>query len=118
MIKPSKKSQKAPVLPTQFIHDGMVWKISYIPEKGECLGETHLNINEIRLWVKGIPEDCVRETLQHEILHVVLRDCMFMINESNATPYDLEESIIRITSPRLFAIMSQNPILREYIYGR
>jgi hypothetical protein len=113
-IKPKKQSP-----PTQFTHDGQIWRIRYLDEKpNDNLGETHLNINEIRIWVKGIPLDCIQETLQHEILHVVLRDCMVILNESNASPHDLEEAIIRLTSPRLFAIMSQNPKLREFIYGK
>jgi hypothetical protein len=116
--KPAKKSQE-PALPTQFSHDGMIWRIVYIPEKAqENLGETHLNLNEIRLWVKGIPEDCLRETLQHEILHVVLRDCMAILHDSNSSPHDIEEAVVRMTSPRLFAIMVTNPELREFLYGK
>lgn len=121
MIKPKKVKISVPappILPTSFNHDGMKWRIIYIQEKGENLGETHLNINEVRLWTKDIPEDCLRETLQHEILHIVLRDCMAILHESAASPHDIEEAVIRMASPRLFAIMCQNPELKEFLYGK
>jgi len=114
MLKKPKKVTR----PSSFIHDSQNWRINYFSEKlGENLGETHLNINEIRIWTKDVPDDCIRETLQHELLHVVMRDCLVILHDSTSLPQDLEESIIRMCSPRLFALLSQNPKLRSYIYG-
>lgn len=102
-----------------FAHEGQKWTINFIDEEPNTdYGNTHHDANEINIWCKNMPDSLVKETLQHEILHIVLRDCMNVMNALNVSAYDKEECLIRMISPRLFSIYKENPILREYIYGK
>lgn len=118
---PKSKTKHPPLnvlsAPTTLLHDGQIWQIFYHEEKpNENLGETNHSTCEIHIWTKGIPLGCIKETLQHELLHIVLRDCTAILHGSTSSSDDLEESIIRISSPRLYAMYKLNPHIREYIY--
>jgi hypothetical protein len=60
----------------------------------------------------------LRETLLHELLHVVLNDALPLSAGNTESAHDLEENLIRIVSPRLFHLFSENPALLEYIFKK
>ena len=102
--------------PSFFTHEGMPWKIYWLKEL-DNMGETNTDLCEVKIATTGVPEEVLKETLQHELLHIVLRDIMAVLASTQASPSDIEEAIIRIASPRLFGLYKQNPELREYLYG-
>jgi hypothetical protein len=118
---PQKKPKKptSPKMPESFIHEGQPWTITYhdINWNGN-LGETVYRNNEIKIWVKDTPLCNIQETLQHELLHLSMRDLTTILSGSASDSHDQEEAIIRIASPRLFALLTLNPQLKEFIYGK
>lgn len=57
-----------------------------------------------------------KETLLHELLHVALEDCPMMefpIEKKG----DMEEAVVRFTSPRLFQFFKDNRVLLTLVWG-
>ena len=62
-------------------------------------------------------EEIVRETLLHELLHVVMEDkaeAVFNF-ESDTKSYDKEENLIRLISPVLMQLINDNPELWQFL---
>jgi len=105
--------------PTTFIFNSFKWKINYI-EKGnldrELFGETFTDTQEIDIYTKNRNESVIRSTLLHELLHVGLEDVLSSI-DMNKNVNDKEESLVRLVSPRLFSIFTDNPKLTKYLFN-
>lgn len=56
-------------------------------------------------------EALVRETLLHEVLHALFDDSGWFIDNED----DNEEKVIRALSPRLYAVLVENPLLVAYL---
>lgn len=83
------------------------------------MGETDRDASTIELWVGGgIKAERVRETLLHEILHIAFEDVVDIVSASRVPPFEAEENIIRIVSPRLFSILLDNPEVLSFILGK
>ena len=96
--------------------NGFDWKILYGKSAvADRFGETNMSAKEITIFSTG-NDQITRETLQHEILHVLLEDLIPIISK---IPDDevCEETLIRLVSPRLFACMQDNPKLSEYLWS-
>jgi hypothetical protein len=103
--------------PQTFLYYGGTWTINYFDRKTDCLGQTFSDKQMIDIFTVDIPEETIRETLQHELLHVVMCDVINTLHGTTKSPSDIEEDIIRLVSPRLNALYKQNPHIIEYLYG-
>ena len=56
------------------------------------------------------PDQVVKETLLHELLHAILND-----HGMKWLSYDNEETLIRYLSPRMMNMLHENPVLCSYI---
>ncbi len=97
-------------LPSGFRYQGMDWKI--VPADIDLalqsnLGETHHRSFEVKVF-RGAPEPHPRQTLLHELMHVT---------ENAFTPDDQpSESQIRVLAQGVYAILTDNPDLRHFIW--
>lgn len=95
--------------------NGFDWKINYVKSKvADRFGETNMSAKEITIFDSG-NDQITKETLQHEILHVLLEDLIPIINKIS-NEEEAEETLIRLVSPRLYACMNDNPKLAEYLW--
>jgi len=102
-----------------FHYMGFDWDIKFIDIEVESFGETDSDQKEVRIYYKNRSEQNVIETLIHELFHVVmfeLADSVFHFEKEKV--YDKEENLIRLTSPRAFAIIRDNPDLVDFILKR
>jgi hypothetical protein len=109
---------KKPRYPTSipFHYMGFDWEIKFIDIEATDFGETDSDQKEVRIYYKNRTSQNVIETLIHEIGHVVmfeLADSIFHFEKEKV--YEKEENLIRLTSPRLFAIIRDNPKLVDFI---
>ncbi len=96
--------------------NGFDWKIIYAKAKvADRFGETNLSSKEITIFSTD-NEQIIKETLQHEILHVLLEDIIPIIVKISDDEV-AEETLIRLVSPRLFTCMKENPKLSEYLWN-
>jgi len=104
--------------PLGFTYNSFKWTINYI-EKGnidkELFGETFIDDQEIDIYTKKRSEIVIKNTLLHELLHVLLEDLIQAV-DTNKNLNDKEESLIRLVTPRLFCLLSANPTLARYIF--
>lgn len=78
-------------------------------------GDTDLEKKLINLFFNG-NEEVLKETLLHEIEHILLED----IVKATKTIEDLderEEAIIRLVNPRRMQVVQDNKVLFKWIYG-
>lgn len=79
-------------------------------------GQTSLENKEIVLY-KSANFEAMRETLQHEILHVLLEDVIPTIKEIDDSE-KMEEQLIRLLSPRLMSLAQENQELAKFLWIR
>lgn len=92
------------------------YKVHFQRSSDEDHGSTDVSTKEI--WINTrFNEDIQRETLFHELLHVVFDDCALLESGAVKTT-DPEESLIRYISPRLVLLFQENPWLSEYIINK
>jgi len=108
---------KKPKMPRSFQYYSMRWTINPDHKLIDEMGLTerdhaHISItNDPR-----IPDEMLRETLLHELLHVVLDNTLPLSAGLNNNAEDIEENLIRVVSPRLFHLFNENPELLHYIF--
>ena len=79
-------------------------------------GKTDTSTKTITIY-KCKNDEITRETLLHELLHVVMEDkaeAVFNF-ESDSKSYDKEENLIRLISPVLMQLIMDNPELWRYL---
>lgn len=75
------------------------------------------DVDEKKIYINtNFNEECQKETLLHELLHVVLNDCS-LFKHPIENDEDQEEYIIRYMSPKLYQVLRDNKELREFICG-
>lgn len=101
--------------PTNFKHGAYTWKIKWLVETNDKHGLTLLDEKEIHIYLKNSDESTLRDTLLHEILHVCNEDIFDVIKEIEDA-FKMEESHVRLTTPRLMRVMTSNKELINYIF--
>ena len=79
-------------------------------------GKTDSSTKTITIY-KCKNDEITRETLLHELLHVVMEDkaeAVFNF-ESDTKSYDKEENLIRLISPVLMQLIVDNPELWQFL---
>jgi hypothetical protein len=98
---------------------GFDWIIKFIDIETENFGITDTDKKIIHIYYRDKDDQNVLETLLHELAHATLFDlgtAIFHFDSDKA--YDKEENLILLTSPRIFAIIRDNPKLAEFILKR
>jgi len=90
------------------------YKVKYKRTTGKNLGLTDLSKKQITIW-KHDNKEVLRETLMHEILHVLMEDVVASVEEKKDLE-DKEEAIVRLVNPRLFQVFKDNPNLVEFLF--
>lgn len=105
------------MIPVKTIKVGcFTYKIVYAKAKvSDTHGQTCTSNKEIIIF-KDDNEEVVRETLQHEILHALMEDITDVIKDIDDTD-KLEETFIRLFSPRLMMLIMENPKLARYLWN-
>jgi hypothetical protein len=110
----AKKSQYPETLPFHYL--GFDWVIRFIDIEAVDFGETDSDKKEVRIYFKNRDNQTVVETIIHELEHVIMyeiADSVFHFEKER--PFDKEENLIRLTSPRIFALMRDNITLMDFI---
>lgn len=99
--------------PSKFKYGPYNFEIYYrddLVEKVGSMGETYFNHLEVAIDSRMKPQ-MEKETMFHELLHVVLHDIGFFPDQ------DTEEKFIRLLSPRLVQLLTDNQELTQYIFN-
>lgn len=102
-----------------FRFSGFDWQIKFLDIETENFGITDTDKKIVHIYYRGKDDQNVIETLIHELSHVVmfeLADSIFKHESEKSC--DLEENMIRLTSPRVFALLRDNVELMEFIVKR
>jgi len=103
--------------PTKFKSGYFNWKIYWSDEVAEELyGKTDTSTKTVTIY-KCANEQMTRETLLHELLHVVMEDkaeAVFNF-DPDKKEYDKEENLIRLISPVLMQLLADNPELVKFL---
>ncbi len=114
----AKKKRRYPEsIPFRYL--GFDWEIKFIDIEAADFGETDSDQKEVRIYYKNRTDQNVIETLIHELEHVImfeLADSVFHYEIENLGKK--EENLIRLTSPRVFSIIRDNPKLVDLIIKR
>ena len=104
--------------PTKFKSGFFTWKIVWAKEKAdEMFGKTCTVNKTITIYAHENSE-ILRETLFHELLHVVGEDKYESIFnfEQEKKELDKEENLIRLLSPALMQVLCDNKDLSRYLF--
>jgi len=102
-----------------FRFSGFDWKIKFLDIETENFGITDTDAKIVHIYYKGKDDQNVMECLIHELEHVVMfemADAVF--KHESEKPFDMEENMVRLTSPRVFAILRDNIKLMKFIVKR
>ena len=103
--------------PTKFKSGCYTWKIYWGEEDAdEMYGKTDTSTKTVTIY-KCKNDEITRETLLHELLHVVMEDkaeAVFNF-DPDKKEYDKEENLIRLISPVLMQLISENPELIRFL---
>lgn len=105
--------------PTLFHHGPYAWVIKYFNAENEDHGKTLFDCKEIHIFTKNKDEATIRDTVLHEVEHVINEDIFktvkMMCNEDNDVE-DIEEQYILLTAPRKMLTYSSNKELLKYLF--
>lgn len=104
--------------PTKFQHGVFEWTIKYLDVDTDLHGDTDKDSKVIRVFTKGYSEPVIKDTLLHECLHVVLEDIVETTYKMEDKPDTVEEQVVRLLTPRLHSLFTDNEELREYIFNK
>ena len=103
--------------PTKFKCGCFTWKIYWSEEEAdEIYGKTDTHTKTVTMYAHK-NQEIVRETLLHELLHVVMEDkaeAVFNF-DPDKKEYDKEENLIRLISPVLMQLIIDNPELVDFL---
>ena len=103
--------------PTAFKLGTFDWTIQYLSVEHEHHGDTDKDKRLIRVFVKDSEEQVIKDTLLHECLHVVFEDITETAFRMDAKADEVEEQMIRLLTPRVHSLFTDNVELREYLFG-
>jgi len=112
--KPEKKIKR----PQEFNLGTFHWTIKYLDIESDCHGETLKDSREIHIIIRNKTEQVMKDTLLHECLHVVLEDIIEGAVKIDDKPDVIEEHIVRLLTPRLHELFTNNTELNKYIFGK
>jgi hypothetical protein len=104
--------------PIKFKSGFFTWKIVWSPEKTEeMFGKTDIVSKTVTIY-KNDNGEIERETLFHELLHVIGEDKYDSVfqYEPDKKDIDKEENMIRLLSPSLMQTLSDNKDLARYLF--
>ena len=105
------------VRPTIFHNGSYAWIIKYLDVENEDHGKTYFDKKEIHIFVLNKDEATIRDTLLHELFHVMSEDIFDIIKTAEKEEVEgMEENYILLTTPRFMRIMTSNPELPKYIF--
>lgn len=105
--------------PTRLKVGCFIWTIKWserIDLENSDMGATITDRCEIWMATK-YPLQVQRETLLHEILHVVAHDSFYQRTDGEDQD-QAEERMCRLFSPRLMQIFRDNPDVTKFLFGR
>lgn len=103
--------------PTEFKLGVFKWDIKYYDSPSDLHGETHKDLRKIDIYTHNISEVVIKDTLLHECLHVLLEDITDTVVRMESKSEEVEEQIVRLLTPRLHSIFTDNDCLRDYIFS-
>lgn len=104
--------------PTIFHHHGYCWEIKYLEVESEDHGKTLFDRREVHIFTLNKDEATNKDTLLHELFHVMSEDVFAIIRTDDKDEIEeMEESHILLTTPRFMRIMTSNPELSKYLFG-
>lgn len=110
----SKKKRFPDQIPFRLL--GFDWVIKFLDIETDNHGITDTDKKIVHIYYKEQSDQNVMETLLHELMHVVMIDMADSVFKHDAEKtMDLEENMIRLTSPRLFELVRDNPKLVDFI---
>lgn len=101
--------------PTQIKIGGFIYKVKYKRTVGDHLGITYID-KKLIVISKHDNIEVLKETLIHELLHVLMEDVIESVDDKKDLAVK-EEAIIRFVSPRLFQTFKENPKLVAFLFG-
>ena len=104
--------------PSTFILGVFKWRIHYLDIEHENFGETLMDTREINIIIRNKSEQVIKDTLLHECLHVCFEDIIDTTSKIELSSGIIEEQIVRLFTPRLHSLLSDNPKLRDYIFQK
>lgn len=106
--------------PTSFKLGVFNWRIEYIDTSSDLHGDTDLSSKVIRVFTGTSQgnEQVLKDTLLHECLHACLEDIVESAVKSEYKTEDIEEQLVRLLTPRLHCLFSDNVELRDYIFSK
>jgi len=90
------------------------YKIVYHRKLGQNLGEVDTNRKRIDIW-KHESNQALRDSILHEILHIIFEDLIENLEKMSCDTHDKEEFLIRIITPRLLQVLIENPEFVEWL---
>jgi hypothetical protein len=111
-------TKKKPERPTKFKLGTFNWTIKYLDIESDVHGETLTDSKEIHIITRNKTEQLMKDTLLHECLHVVLEDIVDTAVKIDDKPEVIEEHIVRLLTPRLHEMFTNNKELNAYIFGK
>ena len=94
------------------------WTIKYLDVEGDIHGDTDKGKRLIRVFTNTYNEQVIRDTLLHECLHVIFEDITDTVFRMDAKTEDIEEQMVRLVTPRLHSLFTDNEELREYLFNK
>lgn len=115
-------TKKLPLIekkPTSFKYETFEWTIKYTDQESQLHGEALVDTKEILIHLRVAKSDqMIRDALLHELLHVVSENIFKALGDMEETKfYDKEEHYIRLVTPRLNALLKDNPEIIKYLWG-
>src|SRR5690606_2646042 len=104
--------------PTTFKLGVVDWSINYLYCESELHGEPHKDDRDINIFPRGRTEQIIKDTLLHECIHVALEHIIDTTSKMDDKPSEIEEQIVRLVTPRLHELFTNNVELREYIVSK
>ena len=104
--------------PTVFKLGTFDWTIKYLDFESDLHGDTCKDTKAIRVFVHGYTEQVIKDTVLHECLHVCLEDIIETTSKIEDKPDVVEEQVIRLLTPRLHELFTNNEELREYLFTK
>lgn len=104
--------------PDKFTLGTFEWTINYLDVEHDNHGETLKDTRELNIITRSKSEQVLKDTLLHECLHVVLEDIIDTAVQIENKPEIIEEQVVRLLTPRLHELFTNNIDLRDYIFSK
>jgi hypothetical protein len=101
-----------------FTLDGFKWTLYLVDQVTDFHGETQKEQYRVIVNTRGMVDQSIRETIMHELLHCCFGDQAKLVFGQETDKVDeKEEELVRLLSPRLLNLFSNNPQLAEVVFG-